>query len=40
MSRTELFINFKRAELELKKVHIEFESNFKLNRFLSSRVEL
>jgi hypothetical protein len=31
-------VNFKRAELELKKeVHVEFESSFKLNQFLTSR---
>jgi len=40
-SRTELFVNFKRAELELKKlVRFKLESSFEPSQFLSSQVEL
>jgi hypothetical protein len=39
--RTELFVNFKRVEPEFeKRICVELYPNFKLNQFLSSRIQI
>jgi hypothetical protein len=41
LNLTDLFVNFKQAKLKLeKKISVKLELNFKLNRFLSSQIEL